>query len=305
LSKLPKKEFIPEPEKDLKFIDVHCHLPFHRPKNDQLPTNKEQYLSYFKMGGQYLITSTIDVLTLNLTLEFMKKFSKNFGFTSGWAPQTVTYTPKEKYTREWKKWVEFIQSNQEKYLAIGEVGLDFHHAKTLEKRNKQVEVFKEILELTRDFDKPYVLHVRNAAQHEFDRQHPKHRFNKIDGVNKEILAILKEFKIKPQKVLWHCFSGPEEYGRTLPNQGFFLSVPSSAYGFNRWRRVTKFTPLELLVTETDSYYQHPYKRGPINIPSNVRYSVAAIAYSHNVNQKLVSDKTIENAIRFFNLKIER
>ncbi|UCC19380.1 MAG: TatD family hydrolase [Promethearchaeota archaeon] len=301
---MPKKEFIPEPEENLKFIDVHCHLPFHRPKRDQLPSDKEQYLNYFKLGGQYLITSTIDMETLNLTLNFIKKFGKGFGFTCGWAPQTVTYTPKEKYTLEWNKWVDFIQNNQEKYLAIGEVGLDFHHAKTLEKRVKQVEVLKQIFELTKDFGKPYILHVRNAAEHEFDRTNPKHRFNKKDGVNKEILNIVKEFKIEPKRVMWHCFSGPEEYGRALPNQGFILSVPSSAYGFNKWRRVTKFSPLESLVTETDSYYQHPYKRGPLNVPSNVRYSIAAIAYSHNTSQKIVSEKTVENAINFFNLKIE-
>jgi TatD DNase family protein len=233
----------------------------------------------------------------------MTKFGKNFGFTCGWAPQTVTYTPKEKYDSEWKKWVDFIQNNQDKYLAIGEIGLDFHHAKTLEKRTKQVEVLKKIFELTKDLGKPYILHVRNAAEHEFDRQNPKHRFNKKDGVNKEILNILKEFKIEPQRVMWHCFSGPEEYGRTLPNQGFIISVPSSAYGFNRWRGVTKFSPLESLVTETDSYYQHPFKRGPLNVPSNVRYSIAAIAFSHNIAQKTVSEKTVGNAIRFFNLEI--
>jgi len=301
---MPKKIIVPEPESGLKFIDVHCHMPFHRPKNDQLPTNKEQYLNYFKMGGQYLITSTIDMQTLNLTLYFMKKFEKNFGFTCGWAPQTVTYTPKDKYNLEWKKWIDFIQNNAEKYLGIGEIGLDFHHAKTLEKRNNQVEVFKKIIETTRDLNKPYILHVRNAAEQEFDKEHPKHRFNKKDGVNKEILNILNDFKIDPKGVMWHCFSGPEDYGRTLPNQGFILSVPSSAYGFNRWRKVTKFTPLESLVTETDSYYQHPYKRGPINVPSNVRYSVAAIAYSHNVSQKLVSEKTAINAKNFFNLNIE-
>jgi len=301
---MPKKIIVPEPESGLKFIDVHCHMPFHRPKNDQLPTNKEQYLNYFKMGGQYLITSTIDMQTLNLTLDFMKKFEKNFGFTCGWAPQTVTYTPKDKYNLEWKKWIDFIQNNAEKYLGIGEIGLDFHHAKNLEKRNNQVEVFKKIIETTRDLNKPYILHVRNAAEQEFDKEHPKHRFNKKDGVNKEILNILNDFKIDPKGVMWHCFSGPEDYGRTLPNQGFILSVPSSAYGFNRWRKVTKFTPLESLVTETDSYYQHPYKRGPINVPSNVRYSVAAIAYSHNVSQKLVSEKTAINAKNFFNLNIE-
>jgi len=301
---MPKKISIPEPEENLKFIDVHCHLPFPRPKNDRLPLDQKQYLDYLKMGGIYLITSTIDMLTLNLTTKFMKQKAKNFGFTAGFAPQTITYTPKQQYDSEWKSWVEYIQNNQEKYLAIGEIGLDFHHAKTLEKRNRQVEVFKEILEITKDFNKPYVLHVRNAAEHEFDRQHPKHRFNKRDGANKEILNILKEFKINPENVIWHCFSGPEEYGRTLPNQGFMLSVPSSAYGFDRWRKITKFSPLESLVTETDAYYQHPYKRGPINVPSNVRYSIAAIAYSHNMPQKLVSEKTVENAKKFFNLEIE-
>ncbi|MFX0023272.1 MAG: TatD family hydrolase [Candidatus Hermodarchaeota archaeon] len=300
---MPQKIDLPHPEDGLKFIDVHCHLPFNRPKNDKLPSDKEQYLNYFRMGGQFLITSTIDMPTLSLTINFLKDFSKNFGFTCGWAPQTVTYTPRDKYNEEWEDWKDFVINNSEKYLGIGEIGLDFHHAKTLDKRNKQVEVFKQIFELTRDLNKPYVLHVRNAAQHEFDRQNPKHRFNKKDGANKEILSILKEFKIEPKRVLWHCFSGPDEYGRTLPNQGYILSVPSSAYGFDRWRKVTRLSPLESLVTETDSYYQHPFKRGPINVPSNVRYSIVAIAHSHNVPQKVVSQKTVENAINFFNLEI--
>jgi TatD DNase family protein len=256
------------------------------------------------MGGKYLITSTIDMITLKFTLNFMKELNKNFGFTCGWAPQTVTYTPARKHDEEWKKWIDFIKNNSEKYLAIGEIGLDFHHAKTLEKRNRQIEIFKKILEFTKELDKPYVLHVRNAAKYEMDTQHPKHRFNKKDGVNKEILRILKEYKINSNRVMWHCFSGPDEYGRLLSNKGFLLSVPSSAYGFNRWQRVTKLSPLDSLVTETDSYYQHPYKRGPINVPSNVRYAIAAIAYTHNISQKEVSKKTIENAINFFNLQIE-
>ncbi|MFX1375803.1 MAG: TatD family hydrolase [Promethearchaeota archaeon] len=301
---MPKKVLLPEPEDNLEFIDVHCHLPFPRPKNDRLPPDQEQFLNYFKLGGKFLITSTIDMPTLNQTLSFKEKNNRNFGFTCGWAPQTVTYTPKDKYEKEWRKWVDFIQNNQEKYLAIGEIGLDFHHAKTLEKRRRQLDVFKQIIELTLDFNKPYVLHVRNAAEQEYDRENPKHRFNKKDGVNKEVLKILNEYNIAPKRVMWHCFSGPVEYGKTLANQGYTLSVPSSAYGFNRWRNVTQNSPLKSLVTETDSYYQHPYKRGPINMPVNVRYSIAAVAYSHNISQKIVSEKTIENAIRFFNLKIE-
>ncbi|MFX1446312.1 MAG: TatD family hydrolase, partial [Promethearchaeota archaeon] len=300
---MSKKIKIPEPENGLKFIDVHCHLPFPRPKNDKLPSNKEQYLDFFHIGGKYLITSTIDMMTLNLTLNFLKELPKNFGFTCGWAPQTVTYTPKKQHDNEWKNWIDYIKKNSEKYLAIGEIGLDFHHARKIDMRDKQIEIFKKTLELTIDLDKPYVLHVRNAAKNEIDTQNPKHRFNKSDGANKEVLKILNEYKIPPKRVMWHCFSGPDDYGRILSNQGFLLSVPSSAYGFERWQKVSKHSPLNSLVTETDSYYQHPFKRGPVNVPSNVRYAIAAIAYSHNVPQKVVSEKTIENAISFFNLYI--
>ena len=83
-----------------------------------------------------------------------------------------------------------------------------------------------------------------------------------------------------------------------------LSVPSSAYSINKWRRVTKNTPLNSLLTETDSYYQHPYLRGPVNVPLNVKYSIAALAFSHNISQEEVSRITVENAINFFNLELE-
>ncbi|MFX0069798.1 MAG: TatD family hydrolase [Candidatus Hermodarchaeota archaeon] len=298
-----KKIIIPEPEEGLKFIDVHCHLPFPRPKNDQLPSDDEQYANFFKLGGVYLITSTIDLNTLELTLNFIKKQKRNFGFCCGWAPQTVTYTPQKKHDQNFKKWIEYLKNNPDKYLAIGEIGLDFHHAKSLEKRSRQIEILRQIFETTKSLDKPYVLHIRNAAKHEFDPQNPKHRYNKEDGANKEILNILEDYNINSKKVMWHCFSGPQEYGKTLSMRGFLLSIPSSSFGFDRWRKVIENAELKSLVTETDSYYQHPYKRGPVNIPSNARYSIAAIAYTHNIPQKKVSEITVQNAIEFFQLEI--
>jgi len=297
------KNKIPEPDEHLKFIDVHCHLPFPRPKNDKLPSDEEQYSNYFKIGGVYLITCSIDMETLTMIRNFIK-LKKNIGFTCGWAPQTVTYTPQGEYMTEWNKWTDYVKNNSDKFLAIGEIGLDFHHARTLDKRNKQVEELKKIFELTKDLEKPYVLHVRNAGRNEIDNKYPNHEYNKEDGATLEILKILQEFKIYPKRVMWHCFSGPEKYGKSLSEQGFMLSVPSSAYGFSRWQKVTKNAPLSSLVTETDSYYQHPYQRGPVNVPSNARYAIAAIAHTHSLPQDLVSKKTIENAHNFFNLEIE-
>lgn len=302
---MPKKVDVPEPKTNISFIDAHCHLPFPRPKsNDKLPPNKEQLKQYFEIGGLYLVSSTVDLETLQMTLKFREKAGPNYGFTCGWAPQTVTYTPDRYYEEKWKEWVQFIQKNQNKYLAIGEIGLDFHHAKTLEKRNKQVEELEKIFKITKEFNKPYTLHIRNPAEHEYDKDHPNHRYNRPDGATKEVLRIMKHFNIDSNQVMFHCFSGPEKYGKILPERGFILSVPSSAYGYKNWRENTKNSPLGSLVTETDSYYQHPYKRGPYNVPANARYSIAAIAYTHGVSQELVSEKTTETAINFFNLKIE-
>jgi len=298
-----QKKNIPEPEEGLRFIDVHCHLPFPRPKNDKLPSDEEQYLNYFKIGGLYLITCSIDMETLTLVQNFIIN-KKNIGFTCGWAPQTVTYTPQGEYKKKWNKWKDYVKENSENFLAVGEIGLDFHHARTLDKRNKQLEELVKIFQLTEDLDKSYVLHVRNAARNEIDASNPKHRFNKQDGATREILRILNDFKINPKNVMWHCFSGPENYGRTLANDGYTLSVPSSAYSFNRWQKVTKNAPLSALVTETDSYYQHPYQRGPVNVPSNARYAIAAIAHTHSLPQDVVSEKTVENAKNFFNLEIK-
>jgi TatD DNase family protein len=300
---MPKEVKLPEPEKDLNFIDVHCHLPFPRPKkNDQLPSNDVQFGQYFEEGGLYLVTSTIDMNTLKLTLDFIKG-RELMGFCCGWAPQTVTYTPSRKYYNEWEKWKEYITNNIQDYLAIGEIGLDFHHAKTLDKRENQVNELEKIFELTEDLEKPYVLHVRNAAPHEIDKEHPDHHFNKDDGATKEMLRILEKYRIKPDNVMWHCFSGPEIYGSLFSQQGYYLSVPSSAFGMKKWRKTTKNASIDSLLTETDSYYQHPYLRGPVNVPSNVKYSIVAIAHSHGISQKEVSNKTIDNAVKFFKLQI--
>ena len=300
---MPNKIVLPEPEEDLHFIDVHCHLPFPRPRsNDRLPPDNAQYNQYFEKGGLYLITSTIDLNTLKLSLNFING-KEHMGFTCGWAPQTVTYTPSQKYTKEWKEWSDYVHNNKDNYLAIGEIGLDFHHAIELNKREKQVGELEKIFELTRDLNKPYVLHVRNAAQHEIDKQHPDHHFNKSDGATKEMLRILEKYQIKPEKVMWHCFSGPEIYGSLLSQQGYYLSVPSSAFSNKKWRKFTTNATLESLLTETDSYYQHPYLRGPVNVPSNVKYSIAAIAFAQGISQKEVSDQTVKNAINFFDLKL--
>ena len=298
-NKLQKQVQIPKPESGLKFIDVHCHLPFTLEKST-LPSWETQIQDFVNEGGICLITSSIDLDTLNSMYDATLK-NANMYYSCGWAPQTVTFTKPEVYNKEKEEWSDFIRSNND-YLSIGEIGLDFHHAKNLDERNRQIDELRLIIKETIALQKPYVFHVRNAGINDIDKKNPEHPFNLPDAANQEILKILNEFNIEPKRCMWHCFSGPEEYGISLASKGFTLSVPSSAYGFTKWRKNSQNVPIENLVTETDAAFQHPFEYGPVNVPKNVTYSIAAIAYTHNLSQKEVAEYTVKNAERFFGKK---
>ncbi|GAH53416.1 unnamed protein product, partial [marine sediment metagenome] len=82
---------------------------------------------------------------------------------------------------------------------------------------------------------------------------------------------------------------------------YYVSIPSSAYGFKRWRRNIKGIPLDKILTETDACMQHPFKMGAFNTPANVKYSIAAIAYVNNIKQKEVADQVLKNAKKLFGI----
>ncbi len=303
MSKPPKiaKSRPPEPLLGLPFIDVHCHLPLDFAPGGVLPPPEDQYAEFFKLGGLYLISSTIDCKSLEIIREFVSHH-EFMGFTCGWGPQTVTYTAPDVYVKEWALWHEYVTTHADDFLAVGEFGLDFHHAKKFAAREKQVQEFRKVLQIALDLKKPIVLHVRNAAANEIDPQNKDHPYNLPDGANKVILTTLAEFHVDPHIVMWHCFSGPAAYGAQLAKGGYWLSVPSSAWGMSKWARNTKEVPIDPLLTETDASFQHPWKSGPVNVPANVRYSIAAIAVTHQISQEEVASRTVQNAINFFHIE---
>jgi len=87
----------------------------------------------------------------------------------------------------------------------------------------------------------------------------------------------------------------------LARRGFWFSVPSSAFGIERWNKVSRTLPLDRLVTETDSPFQHPRSMEPVNMPANARYAIAAIAHARNMAQGIVAKKTVDNARSFFKI----
>ena len=132
-------------EEGIPLIDGHCHIPWiPRPKG-MTQSYEDQIRRFFENNGQYLISCSVDWKSLQLISNFIRKH-ENIGLTAGWAPQTVTYTESETHEIEFQQWLEFLFSNPDDYLGIGEIGLDFHHAKTIDSRVRQIEIFTNIIE---------------------------------------------------------------------------------------------------------------------------------------------------------------
>ena len=300
-SNQPSQRIPLEPEPSLPLTDAHCHLPYGRlPKNPDLSFER-QVDRFVAAGGQYLVTSSIDLNSLHQMQDFIRD-KKRMRLAIGFAPQTITYTPSPNLETEFKNWIVELKTavkENPQVVAIGEIGLDFHHAKTLKHREHQIQYFRAILEQTLDLGKPYMLHVRNPTEADLDRQAPQHPYNHPDAVNEIILKTLTEFRVAPERVMWHCFSGPVNWGSRLTQEGYILSVPSSAFGFKRWRKNIENIPVKYLLTETDSSFQHPYDMGAYNEPVNVKYAVATLAYLHQKPQLDIATEVLQNFQNFF------
>ena len=298
------KNKIPEPLEGLPLIDCHCHFTWKsRGKRHQL-TPEEHYEKFIAQNGKYMITSPIEWDTISEAMEYTEIYNR-LGITLGWGPQTVTYTKKEKHEADFNKWLDYVLKNPQKYLAIGEIGLDFHHAKTAAERNAQIDIFCQIIQYTKHLNKPYVLHLRNPTNQDADPDNIAHIFNKPDAVNALIVSILEEEGIDFNRIVLHCFSGPTpEWGKKFAGMGCYVSIPSSAYGFNKWRRNMADVPLEQLLIETDGPFQHPTKMGELNYSWNVKYVIATIASTHNMDQMKVAKQILENAKNIYEIDID-
>ena len=292
-----RNEDIPiQPENDLPLVDCHAHFPDKEPYRKPTHSYESQYEFFFKKhNGQFIISSSSDY-----DYEYMLPFVQshdNMYLTLGCIKPSERY-PLDEVMGEYERFLEIAENKKETYVGIGEVGLDFHHGKSLKVRKQQIEHFQKLINETKHLDKPYVL---NATQRDIDQKNPDHEYNQRDFINKTVVGILEEEQISPERVMWHCFSGPAEWGPKLAKKGFYISVPSSAYGFNRWRRNIKGVPLDRLLTETDACMQHPYRMGAYNTPANVKYSVATIAYVTEMEQQEVAEIVLENAKKFFGI----
>ena len=171
------------------------------------------------------------------------------------------------------------QLGSDNVVAVGEIGLDYYHTK--DNRDKQIELFENMLILAEKHDLPVIVHSRKAMQDTFD--------------------ILKKHDVVGSL---HSYQGSAEMAQQFIRLGFYIGVGGTITHKNnkKARRMLENTDINHLLLETDSPYLSPQeKMGEMNTPLNIRYVVRKLAEELDMEKSEVIEITTENARNLFTI----
>lgn len=245
-------------------IDTHCHLSYETYKDLEDIVNN--------MNG-IMITSGCDDESNKEVLELVKKYENVYG-TLGIHPENLDGINSDSF--------RLIESNinNEKIVAIGEIGLDYYYTK--DNMNRQKEVFEYQVKLAEKLNIPIVVHSRDSIQDTYD--------------------ILKKYKVKGTI---HCFNSSLEMAREFIKLGYKIGIGGVLTFKNskKLREIVKELDLKDIVLETDSPYLTPEPfRGKQNNPFNVYYVALKVSELKNISLDKVLEITNKNAIDLYKLK---
>jgi TatD DNase family protein len=172
--------------------------------------------------------------------------------------------------------------SENKYCAVGEIGIDLHWDKTL--LVEQQQAFRLQIQLAKKYQLPIVIHARESFQ--------------------EIFEILDEENDTTLKGVFHCFTGGiAEAQKILSYQGFLMGIGGViTYKNSNLSEVVKHIPLDKLVLETDSPYLPPVPfRGKTNESSYLTFIAQKLADSKGESIENISKVTTENANSLFKI----
>ncbi|MDD5359905.1 MAG: TatD family hydrolase [Sulfurovaceae bacterium] len=254
-------------------IDTHCHLDDDRYRDDL----DEVINRAVKNSVEMFIIPAGDPDTLKRAIEISESYV-NVYFAVGTHPYDAI-----KYSRDFIE--EFI--SHPKCVAVGECGLDYYRLpddkNEIEKEKKiQKEVFVDQIELANKYNKPLIVHIRDASH--------------------DSLEILEHYAGEQGGVL-HCYNADHELLK-LAKKGFYYGIGGVITFANARKLVEVYSriPSDRLLIETDAPYltPHPY-RGQRNEPSYCTFVAQKMAELSGISSDEISEITTQNAKRLFGI----
>lgn len=244
-------------------IDTHCHLNFGAFDEDV----GEVIERAEKIGVTKFIVPGARLDSSEKALELSQQFG-NVLAAVGFHPHH-----RIEFNEEVLKNFEELLKNK-KVVAVGEIGLDFKRDLPL-----QIECLKQQLELTVKYNKPCIIHCREA-------------YDEIDN-------FLKDYKVRG---VFHCFTGDLDHLKRVLEMGFYVSFTGNVTYDGSYDLLIKAAPLDRLLLETDSPFltPKPFKEQR-NEPKNIIIIAKYISEIKNVGLNELLERSTINTERLFQL----
>lgn len=257
----------------MQLIDSHCHIFLQEFDADRITIIRRAQ----ETGVGTLILPNIDSTTIPLLKDSCNVFPDVCKALLGLHPTSVNVD----YKKELKLVEKELERNPNKYIGIGEIGLDLYWDKTYYK--EQIDAFLYQLKLAKSLNIPVAIHIRNA----FD----------------ETFEALRQSGISSFKGVLHCFSGNSDQAKQAIDFGFTLGIGGVVTFKNSGiDSVLSNINLQHIILETDSPYLAPAPyRGKRNEPSYLKNIAQKVADIKDVSIDDVAMITTNNCKTLFQL----
>ncbi len=247
-------------------FDSHCHI-----QDSAFDEDRERVYERASVQGIGLIVPGYSMDSSEAAVRFAECHENTYAMV-GVHPHDAQTVGEDDYLRL-QRWCEEL-----KVVGIGEIGLDYHYMNS--PRETQREVFRRQLMLARDLGIPVSVHSREAEADTIEL------IGKVPGV----------------RGVLHCFTGTEEFARSLLQKGFYISFagPISFKSAHDLRATIPTVPWDRLLVETDAPYLSPAPwRGQRNEPLRVIRNAEIVAAQKECTTKEVFATTLSNTHTIF------
>ena len=249
-------------------IDTHCHI-----YNSEIE-NADEIIKEAAKNDIHIILNGTDPLSNKEVLELSSKYKNAYAALGYFHSFADEITDEDIFLLD-------KQLNNDKVVAVGEIGLDYYHTK--DNKDKQKELFEKMLNLAEKHDLPVIVHSRKSIQDTFD--------------------ILKKHDVVGSL---HCYQGSAEMAQEFIKLGFYIGIggPITHTNNKKIRRMLRKIDINHVLVETDSPYLAPEeKRGEKNTSLNLKYIIRKIAVELDMTEDNVIEVTAKNAKELFNINV--
>ncbi|MBQ7201546.1 MAG: TatD family hydrolase [Eubacterium sp.] len=273
-------------------FDTHAHYD-----DEAFDTDREEILSGLSSHGiKNIVNIGVDIPTSKNSIELAEIYDFIYAVI-GFHPSEVkemteddidwlrAHVYKNVSAEERIKHEEIKDKERnDKVIAIGEIGLDYHWSESEEENRDQQHWFRRQIALAKEVGLPIVVHSRDAAA--------------------DTMQIIKEEKAYETGGIIHCYSYSAEQAKEYVDMGFYIGVGGVVTYKNgrRLKETVEAVPLDHIVLETDCPYLSPEPfRGKRNDSTRLPYIVEAIAALKRTSSEAVINQTYKNAVSVYRL----